>query len=286
MNHPLLEARHLFFSYEGESSFAVQDLSLQIEEGKKIACMGSNGSGKSTFFLCCNGIRKPRKGQLLFDGHPFDYSKKGLLKLRKQVGIVFQDSDTQLFSSDVFQEIAFGPLNLGEDPQTVRRKTEAIIERLELSSFADKPVHALSGGQKKLVAIADILVMEPRLLILDEPFSSLDPLHAGLIRDMIQEISRQGVTILMATHDVDYAYSWADEILLFDEGKILQGGTPDSVFSRKDLLRQTSLEQPAVLSFFHSLCEKGILSPTLPAPRTFDEITIHLHQTCFERRPL
>ncbi len=279
MSNLLLEADHLFFSYEGESAFALNDLSLKIPKGKKIACMGSNGSGKSTFFLCCNGIRRPQKGRLLFDGRPFDYSKKGLLQLRRQTGIVFQDPDTQLFSSSVFQEIAFGPLNLGEAPEVVRKKTEEIMERLGLSSFADKPVHALSGGQKKLVAIADILVMEPRLLILDEPASALDPLHTGLIRDIIQGIADQGVTILMATHDVDYAYHWADEILLFHAGRILEKGSPASVFSNKALLKQTSLTQPSVLSLFFRLCETGLLSPALPMPRTFEDITCYLQHS-------
>lgn len=279
MSNLLLEADHLFFSYEGESAFALNDLSLKIPKGKKIACMGSNGSGKSTFFLCCNGIRRPQKGRLLFDGRPFDYSKKGLLQLRRQTGIVFQDPDTQLFSSSVFQEIAFGPLNLGEAPEVVRKKTEEIMERLGLSSFADKPVHALSGGQKKLVAIADILVMEPRLLILDEPASALDPLHTGLIRDIIQGIADQGVTILMATHDVDYAYQWADEILLFHAGRILEKGSPASVFSNRALLKQTSLTQPSVLSLFFRLCETGLLSPALPMPRTFEDITCYLQHS-------
>ena len=149
MNNVILKAENLFFSYDDEKSHSLNGLSLEIGRGKKIAFMGANGSGKSTFFLCCNGINRPTSGTLYFDGAPVDYSREGLLKLRQRVGIVFQDPDNQLFSASVYQEISFGVLNLGKSEAEARQEVERVIEKMGISPFRDRPTHALSGGQKK-----------------------------------------------------------------------------------------------------------------------------------------
>ena len=133
MKDVILKADGLYFSYEGEKNHSLNGLSLEIERGKKIAFMGANGSGKSTFFLCCNGIHKPVRGQLYLDGQPYDYSKKGLLKLRQRVGIVFQDPDNQLFSASVYQEISFGILNLGVSEEEAQKEVEKVIRDLEIT---------------------------------------------------------------------------------------------------------------------------------------------------------
>lgn len=272
VNDILLKAEQLSYTYEGSDVPALNGLSLEIRRGRKIACMGANGSGKSTFFLCCNGIRKPDSGQLFFEGHPLDYSKKGLLSLRSKVGVVFQDPDNQLFSANVLQEISFGPLNLGLTQQETRRRAEQVMERLGIASFAHRPVHALSGGQKKLVAIADILVMEPSLILLDEPAAALDPIHTRIVREIIDEISASGITVVTATHDVDYAWSWADDVLLFHEGQLLAFGSPKDVFTQKKLLETASLETPCVLKIFQALQKGGFLPESLPCPRTINEL--------------
>lgn len=272
VNDILLKAKQLSYTYEGSDVPALNGLSLEIRRGRKVACMGANGSGKSTFFLCCNGIRKPDSGQLYFEGHPLDYSKKGLLSLRSKVGVVFQDPDNQLFSANVLQEISFGPLNLGLTQQETRRRAEKVMERLGIASFAHRPVHALSGGQKKLVAIADILVMEPSLILLDEPAAALDPIHTRIVREIIDEISASGITVVTATHDVDYAWSWADDVLLFHEGQLLAFGSPKDVFTQKKLLETASLETPCVLKIFQALQKGGFLPESLPCPRTINEL--------------
>ena len=272
VNDILLKAKQLSYTYEGSDVPALNRLSLEIRRGWKVACMGANGSGKSTFFLCCNGIRKPDSGQLYFEGHPLDYSKKGLLSLRSKVGVVFQDPDNQLFSANVLQEISFGPLNLGLTQQETRRRAEQVMERLGIASFAHRPVHALSGGQKKLVAIADILVMEPSLILLDEPAAALDPIHTRIVREIIDEISASGITVVTATHDVDYAWSWADDVLLFHEGQLLAFGSPKDVFTQKKLLETASLETPCVLKIFQALQKGGFLPESLPCPRTINEL--------------
>ena len=266
-NDIILKAENLYFSYDDENSHSLNGLSLEIKRGQKVAFMGSNGSGKSTFFLSCNGIHRPSSGTLYFDGEPVTYDKKGLLKLRSKVGIVFQDPDNQLFSASVYQEISFGILNLGVSEEDAKKEVEEVIDHLEITPFRHKPTHSLSGGQKKQVSIADILVMHPDIIILDEPAAALDPKHTTMVNHIVNRLTEAGITVLMATHDVNYAYEWADEIMLFHEGKVLMHGTPADVFSNKAVLARTNLEPPAVLELFDSLCMKGILKPTLPVPK-------------------
>ncbi len=263
----ILKAEDLYFSYDDENSHSLNGLSLEIKRGQKVAFMGSNGSGKSTFFLCCNGIHRPSSGTLYFNGEPVTYDKKGLLKLRSKIGIVFQDPDNQLFSASVYQEISFGILNLGVSEEEAKKEVEEVIDYLEITPFRHKPTHSLSGGQKKQVSIADILVMHPDIIILDEPAAALDPKHTTMVNQIVNRLTESGITVLMATHDVNYAYEWADEIMLFHEGKVLMHGTPADVFSNKAVLAQTNLEPPAVLELFDSLCMKGILKPTLTVPK-------------------
>lgn len=265
-NDIILRAENLYFSYDDEKTHSLNGLNLEIHRGRKIAFMGANGSGKSTFFLCCNGIHRPSSGTLYFDEEPVDYSREGLLKLRQKVGIVFQDPDNQLFSASVYQEISFGILNLGVSEEEAKREVEAIIEEMEITPYRNKPTHALSGGQKKQVSIADILVMHPEIVILDEPAAALDPKHTALVNTAVERMTADGITVMMATHDVNYAFEWADEVVLFKDGQALMHGTPTEVFSNRTALAQTNLEQPAALQLFDSLCQKGILKTTLPVP--------------------
>ena len=263
-NDIILKADNLYFSYDDEKTHSLNGLSLEIPRGQKIAFMGANGSGKSTFFLCCTGIHKPSSGTLYYNGEPYSYDRKGLLKLRSKIGIVFQDPDNQLFSASVYQEISFGVLNLGYSEEDAKKAVEDVIAELEITSFRHKPTHALSGGQKKQVSIADILVMKPDIIILDEPAAALDPKHTTMVNQIVNRMTKAGITVFMATHDVNYAYEWADQVILFHQGKVLMQGAPEEVFSNPHVLEKTNLEPPAVLELFHSLCQKQILKTTLP----------------------
>lgn len=278
MKDIILKAEDIFFSYDDRKTYSLNGLSLEIERGKKVAFMGANGSGKSTFFLCCNGIHRPEKGKLYINGDPYDYSRKGLLKLRQKVGIVFQDPDNQLFSASVYQEISFGILNLGVSQKEAEQEVEQVIEQLEITPFRHKPTHALSGGQKKQVSIADILVMHPEIIILDEPAAALDPKHTQMVNEMVDQLTNQGITVLMATHDVDYAMEWADQVFLFKNGKVLAEGAPVQVFSNQTVLKETNLAQPAVLQLYYSLCQKGILRTALAAPRTLAQLEQYISE--------
>ena len=274
----ILKAENLYYSYDDDNSHSLNGLSLEIKKGQKIAVMGANGSGKSTFFLCCTGILKPQKGHLFFKGKEYAYDKKSLLDLRSKVGIVFQDPDNQLFSASVYQEISFGILNLGVSPEEAKKEVEKVIDYLEITPFRHKPTHALSGGQKKQVSIADILVMHPDIIILDEPAAALDPKHTQMVNHIVDQMTEAGITVLMATHDVDYAYEWADEVILFHEGKVLLHGSPSQVFSNKRILSQTNLEPPAVLELFESLCRKGILKASLKIPRNLKTLEQYIEE--------
>lgn len=274
----ILKAEDLYFSYDDDNSHSLNGLSLEIKRGQKIAVMGANGSGKSTFFLCCTGIHKPQKGKLYLDGKEVKYNKKGLLDLRSKVGIVFQDPDNQLFSASVYQEISFGILNLGVSEEQAKKEVEEVIDYLEITPFRSKPTHALSGGQKKQVSIADILVMHPEIIILDEPAAALDPRHTTMVNHIVEQMTASGITVLMATHDVNYAYEWADEVILFHEGKVLMNGSPEQVLGNRAALRQTNLEPPAVLELFESLCKKGILKSSLPFPKNLKALEGYIEE--------
>ncbi|HAX51709.1 ABC transporter ATP-binding protein [Muricomes intestini] len=268
----IIEAKNLHFSYEEDGEHALNGVSLKIRKGSKVAFMGANGCGKSTFFLCCNGIYKPDSGTILYNGKPVDYSKKGLLDLRSKVGIVFQDPDNQLFSASVYQEISFGALNMGMAADEARTEVEGVIEYLEIIPFRDRPAHALSGGQKKQVSIADILVMHPDVMILDEPGAALDAKHTKKVNQIVDKLAGEGMTILMATHDINYALSWADEIVLMHEGKVLLQADPVAVCTNKKALDLTNQEEPAVLRLFEQLKSKGVLKKDLTPPMRMEEL--------------
>ena len=262
MNHTedwVIQAENLSYSYEENDRKALDGLSVRIGRGRKVAFMGGNGSGKSTFFLCLNGILRPDEGRVLVDGEPVSYTRKGLLDVRRKVGIVFQEPDNQLFSASVFQEISFGILNLGVDEETARREVEKVIRELEITPFQNRPAHALSGGQKKQVAIADILVMHPEIMILDEPASALDAAHTKKVHELIRGLTEQGITVLMSLHDIDYAWAWADEIVLMHEGKVMKQGTPQEVCEDEEALKKAGLARPGVLRIYEKLKGRGML---------------------------
>ena len=273
----ILKLENVCYTYE-DGTKALKGIDLDVRRGERLAIMGPNGSGKSTLFLALNGIRRPTGGLVLFNAVPVDYSRKGLLDLRKQIGIVFQDPDNQLFSASVIQEISFGVLNLGMPEEKARARVEKIIEDLNITPFRDKPTHFLSGGQKKRVSIADILVMDPEIILFDEPAAALDPKHARMIDEIIDQLSEKGITVILSTHDVNRAFIWADRVILMDEGLIVSQGTPDEIFANDEVLMRTNLEKPTVLKIFEALCESGLLKKDLPAPHTSLELEQYIRE--------
>ena len=272
----VIEAQDVSFTYDGNDAKALDGLSLKIRRGAKVAFMGGNGSGKSTFFLCLNGIRKPDRGKIWINGSPISYKRKGLLDVRSKVGIVFQEPDNQLFSASVYEEVSFGILNLGADEETAKREVEHVLAELEITPFQDRPVRALSGGQKKQVAVADILVMHPEVMILDEPVAALDPKHTRKVQEIVEGLSKKGITVLMATHDIDYAYAWSDEIVLMKNGKVIRQGTPDEVCSDETVLKEAGLELPVVVRVYERLRQKGMISEDTALPKSVEALIENL----------
>ena len=253
----ILETRGLKYTYP-DGTVAVQDINIEIKKGKKIAFVGQNGSGKSTLFLLLNGTLKPDEGKILFHGAPFKYDSKSLREIRKSVGIVFQNADDQIFAPTVYQDVAFGPANLGYSKERIEDSVQHALEQVGLSTLKDKPPHHLSGGQKKRVAIAGVMAMEPEVIILDEPLSNLDPVGADEIMDLLNEFNQFGSTIIISTHDVDLAYRWSDYVYLVSNSKLIGQGTPVEVFKELELLKKTGLRQPTTLEIYHEIERRGL----------------------------
>ncbi len=271
LSKKILEADNISFKYP-DGTKALDGLSINIEKGKKIAILGANGAGKSTLFLHFNGILKPDKGKIKFQGKKITYKKRELKNLRKNVGIIFQDPDMQLFSASVFQEISFGPLNLGLSEEKTKKRVKEVMQMMDITDIKDKPTHLLSYGQKKRISIADILAMKPEVIIFDEPTVWLDPKHSQEILEFIEQINQNGSTIILSTHDVNVAYNWADYIYIFSEGKIIGEGKSEEIFRDNELLEKTELIKPWILEVYEELLKKGKISSESSLPKSKKEL--------------
>lgn len=263
MSQYIFETCELEYEYP-DSTKALKGINLAIEKGKKTAVLGPNGAGKSTLFLHFNGILKPKSGRVLFDGREIEYNRRHLMELRKNVGIVFQDPDTQIFAGTVFQEVSFGPLNLGLKDNEVKERVEKALVTAGVYDLAQKPTHLLSYGQKKRVCIAGVLAMEPEVIIFDEPTAYLDPKHCRILLESLNVLHQSGKQIILSTHDVNLAYGWADNIIIIKDGKLLKSGTPEEIFANDEVLKQADLQKPMLLEVYEVLFEKGLIGKRQP----------------------
>lgn len=261
----LLAFEQVAYHYDsGGEREALFPLSVRLSEGEKIAVLGSNGAGKSTFFLLANGVLTPRSGTILLDGVPVGKKEKQRMQLRRRVGLVFQDPDVQLLAGTVEEEVSFGPMNLGLPEEEVRCRVEMALESLGLTEYRSRGPQYLSGGEKRRVAIADILAMEPQIMLLDEPASNLDPAGQALLEETLEALHRKGIALLVATHDVDFAWRWADRILVFHNGRLEEDAAPETVFAQEELLSRCGLEQPLLWKVAKAL--------KIPVPRHPEEL--------------
>jgi cobalt/nickel transport system ATP-binding protein len=224
MNPAIIELRGVSFSYPGDI-VALDNFSAAFTQGRRTAVLGRNGSGKTTLFSLLNGLQRPQSGEVFFEGEPISYDRQGLLKLRQKVGMVFQDPDSQLFSACIYEDISFGPLNLGLSESEVRKRVENALQRMKLEGLENRPTHSLSFGQKKRACIAGVLAMQPQILVLDEPFAGLDPIMAAEFTTILDGLHQGGTTLIIATHDLDLAYAWADDAIILSDGRLLDQGT-------------------------------------------------------------
>ena len=253
----MLRLENINFSYD-EDTKALKDVTLNIEKGKKTLFLGENGSGKSTLFLIMNGLLQAQKGDIYFEGEKIKHKKKDLEDLRRKVGIIFQDPEIQIFAPLVFQEVAYGPENLGYSKEKVETAVNKAMEEINITDLKDKPCHHLSYGQKKRVSIAAITAMEPELLILDEPTTWLDSKNTKRVAEILENLSKAGKTLLVSTHDTDFAYEFADYIYVLEKGRIVRQGSRDEVFEDFEFLKKLNLNIPNVLKIKSYLKYKNL----------------------------
>lgn len=244
-----IEIKNLTYQYP-DSTKAVDQVSFQIPVGKKVAILGPNGAGKSTLLHHLNGIKTPSDGSIRIMGTLL--TKKTVRSIRRQVGIVFQDPDDQVFSSTVWEDVQFGPRNLKMPEDEIEGICQVALGSVGMLEYKDKPPYHLSFGQKKRVAIAGILAMKPDIVILDEPMSYLDPQGQDEVASLLQGLNYMGKTIIVSTHDVDFASSWADIIMIMKEGKLLTMGGTELLVEEK-WIKEANLHLPRYARMFRML---------------------------------
>ncbi|WP_332450371.1 energy-coupling factor ABC transporter ATP-binding protein [Methanoculleus sp.] len=268
---PLLETDNITYTYPNGPA-ALTGVSVQIAGGSKTAIVGPNGAGKSTLLLMLNGMLRPTSGEVRFSGQPLAYDTRSLRDLRRRVGFVFQNPDVQIIAPTVEADVAFGPLNLGLPPDAIRRAVQDALGYVGLRGYEKRPPHHLSGGEKKRVAIAGILAMEPAVLVFDEPTNTLDPASSEEIMELLDELASGGRTVLISTHDVELAYRWADSVILMERGNVLARGPPEEVFSDHGLLAAARLKPPALLDLYNELGLRDVIDRGVP-PKSVLEFT-------------
>lgn len=283
---PILAIEKLICSYETRKE-VLRIPKLEIYAGEKIAVVGANGAGKSTFFLHLNGVMTAKQGTICYRGVPV--GNKNRKELRKKIGIVFQEAEHQMIASTVKAEVSFGPMNLKLSKEEVADRVEQALAYMNITALGDRPLHYLSGGEKKRVSIADIIAMEPEIILLDEPTASLDPVNVSLLEEVLQRLAREQKTLMVSTHDVDFAYRFADRVLVFSNGEIIADAAPEEVFAREDVLKSASLKKPLLFEVAQLLEEKGCLGRAAGEketagekwyPKTLEELRVRMLDQC------
>lgn len=265
MKKPIIEFQNVSFRYDSEEEgvqlpLVAENLNLQIHEGEFVAILGHNGSGKSTLAKLTNAILLPTDGKVLVDG--MDTTEEELkIKIRQTVGMVFQNPDNQIVATIVEEDVAFGPENLGVEPKEIRRRVDESLKAVGMYEFRKREPHRLSGGQKQRVAIAGIIAMLPRCIVLDEPTAMLDPRGRQEVMSTMLKLNREmGMTVVFITHFMDEAVQ-ADRVVVMDDAKIIMDGKPKEVFKQVDRLEEIGLDVPQPTKLAQLLRQEGYNLP-------------------------
>ena len=263
-----ISIRDVRFSYdevaEGKPvTYAVDGVSLDIEEGEFVAVIGHNGCGKSTLAKHLNAMLLPDSGKVIVDGDDTSIEEK-TFDIREKVGLVLQNPDNQLVASIVEEDVAFGPENLGVEPKEIRRRVDEALKAVDMYEYREHAPHKLSGGQKQRVAIAGILAIQPQCIVLDEPTAMLDPSGREEVISTLLKLNRDNkITVVLITHYMDEAVL-ADRVVVMDSGKIVTQGTPDEVFSQVELLKRHRLDVPQSAELAFRLKGCGVKIDKIP----------------------
>ncbi|PWM66705.1 MAG: energy-coupling factor transporter ATPase [Eubacteriales Family XIII. Incertae Sedis bacterium] len=263
MNDSILKIENLIFEYaqyeDGENVRAVDDVSLEIERGSFTAIIGRNGSGKSTLAKNINGLLLPTSGTVYVNGiDTCDESQ--IWEVRQTVGMVFQNPDNQLVSTIVEDDVAFGPENMGIAPEEIRLRVDEALKAVGMYEHRKKAPHLLSGGQKQRIAIAGAIAMKPECIVFDEPTAMLDPSGRRDVMNIIKDLNKEGITVVLITHFMEEAAS-ADRVIIMDRGVILADGTPQEIFKESDKIREINLDVPLAVNLADRLRKNGIDVP-------------------------
>ena len=253
--HNLIKVQNLTFKYEANRPPALKDLNLVIGEGEYIAIIGPNGCGKTTLIRHFNALLLPSTGEVQVDTLS-TRDLHSLLEIRRRVGMVFQNPDNQIVGMSVEEDVAFGPGNLGLPAVEVRRRVDQALATVGLSGLQTRPPHTLSGGQKQLLALAGLLAMDPKIIVLDEPTSSLDPMGKKAVLDLLHKLKCQGIGIIHITHSMNEA-ALADRVLVMDRGELIADGSPGDILNRVEWLKSLGLAPPHVTELMWQLQQQG-----------------------------
>ena len=260
----IIHIEHISFTYpeeEGRETFAALDgVTLDIEAGSFVAVLGHNGSGKSTLAKHMNAVLLPTGGKVYVDGMD-TWDEEVLLEIRRRVGMVFQNPDNQIVANVVEEDVAFGPENLGVPTEEIRRRVDAALKAVGMESFLLHAPHNLSGGQKQRIAIAGIIAMEPKCIVLDESTAMLDPSGRREVLDTVRRLNQEkGITIVLITHHMNEA-AMADRVVVMDDGHVVMDGKPREILTRMEDLRAIGLDVPHTVELLHGLREDGFDVP-------------------------
>lgn len=247
-----------------DGTVALADVKVDIAAGEFCGLLGANGSGKTTLLKIMDGLIRDYQGKMLLDGS--DILKLHPRDIYRKMGLVFQNPDDQLFASSVFEDVAFGPRNMGFDEATVAEKVNVALEQVEMGEFAEKNIHHLSYGQKKRVCIAGLLAMGHEILLLDEPTAGLDPMGEHRMLELLTRLNREeGVTIVMATHSVDLIPLFLSRLHILSKGRLVRGGSPEEVFTAPEEMANVRLRLPHIAELIWQLKnEERLLFRRLP----------------------
>jgi len=255
-----------------DGSIGVHEACLKLFDGEILAVCGPNGSGKSTLLQHLNGILRPAEGRIIIMGKTV--TKNSANELRKIVGLVFQDADSQLFAPTVLDDVMFGPLNQGLKPEEAKERALQALNTVGFTELSKAP-HHLSGGEKRLVAIAGVIAMKPKILVVDEPTSDLDPVNAENIERLLVDLrDKLGLSVVISTHDMDLAARIADRLYVLRKGSVIAEGSPQEIFYNDALLGEARLKPPEPVVFYRSLVKKGILESGLQPIRRSEVISL------------